>query len=191
MLRDAGVFPSCGDSCLEVGCGTGGWLGTLLSWGLRPADLHGVDLSAARLEEARRNFPDPDLRLADGCALPWADSTFRLVVVSVVFTSILDPLVRIRMAEEIERVLVPGGALLWYDFAFNNPRNPHVRKVTADELRTLFPNLHGRIARVTLAPPIARAVAGLNWRLATALSQVRWLQTHLLAVLRKTTPSSS
>ena len=96
-----------------------------------------------------------------------------------------------RMAEEIERVLAPGGVLLWYDFAFNNPRNPHVRKVTAGELRTLFPNLQGRIASVTLAPPIARAVAGVSWRLAMALSRVPWLQTHFLAVLRKTPPSNS
>src|SRR5215469_2602032 len=53
MLREAQSFPSPGDACLEVGCGTGGWLGTLLHWGVRPSDLHGVDLSASRLEEAQ------------------------------------------------------------------------------------------------------------------------------------------
>jgi len=185
MLREAQSFPSPGDACLEVGCGTGGWLGTLLHWGVRPSDLHGVDLSASRLEEAQAKFPGADLYVADGCALPWGGNAFRLVIVSVVFTSILDSVVRKQMAGEIERVLAPDGVLLWYDFAFNNPRNRNVRKVTQQELRQLFPNLRGKIARVTLAPPVARAIARRSWGLAQTLSRVPWLRTHLLAVLRK------
>jgi SAM-dependent methyltransferase len=185
LLRDAGFLPFHLGPCLEVGCGTGGWFGALVDWGYQSADIHGVDLSAERLEQARTKFPLADLRLADGCALPWPDSTFRLVVVSVVFTSVLDHQVRRRMAQEIERVLMPGGGLLWYDFAFNNPRNPNVRKVSAAELRSLFPNLRGRIVRVTLAPPIARAIAPRSWSLAKALSSLPWLRTHLVAVLCK------
>ena len=44
MLHRLGVFPKAGDSCLEVGFGWQGWLGTLLSWGIREPDLHGIDI---------------------------------------------------------------------------------------------------------------------------------------------------
>lgn len=185
MLRRAAILPATDGDCLEVGCGTGGWLNVLAHWGFPASSLHGIDLNPERVDQARAKFPAADLRVGDACSLPWPSASFRLVVISVVVTSILDPVVRRRLAEEIERVLAPGGALLWYDFAFNNPRNRNVRKVTAAELRELFPHLSGRIARVTLAPPLARAVAGRSWRLAKILSGIPCLQTHLLAVLLK------
>ena len=84
---------------------------------------------------------------------------FRLVIASLLFTSILDPTVRRLVADEITRVLAPGGAMLCYDFAFNNPRNPNVRKLSKKELMSLFPSLKGAIKAVELAPPLARLVA--------------------------------
>ncbi len=89
------------------------------------------------------------------------------------------------MAREITRVLTPGGALLWYDFAVNNPRNPNVRKVGREELRALFPELRGRIRSATLAPPLTRMVAPRSWVAATLLEALPPLHTHLLAVLVK------
>jgi hypothetical protein len=88
-------------------------------------------------------------------------------------------------------VLAPGGGLLWYDFTFNNPKNPSVRKVTDRELRALFPNLRGRVTHVTLAPPLARMIAPHSWRMAKLLGLVPWLRTHLLAVLCKEVPALS
>jgi len=82
-------------------------------------------------------------------------------------------------------VLAPGGALLWYDFAFNNPKNPHVRGISRSEVRKLFPQLVGKIKSVTLAPPLARLIVPRSWTLATFLEAVPFLRTHLLAVLIK------
>ena len=48
------------------------------------------------------------------------------------------------VAQEIDRVLVIGGALLWYDFTVDNRANPNVRKVTRKELRDLFPQMRDR-----------------------------------------------
>src|SRR5947208_8442732 len=126
---------------MEVGFGSLGWLGDLISWRVRETDLHGIELDPALVDRAREILPLADLRAGDATALPWASNTFDLVVASTVFTSILDPRVRALVAGEIERVLAPGGALLWYDFAVNNPRNPHVRKVDRGELVRLFPRL--------------------------------------------------
>lgn len=183
LLHEAGVFPDAESRCLEVGFGAGGWLPQLLEWGAAESNLQGVEIDPARLEATRRRLPAAHLQLADGAALPYADGRFDLVVVSTVFTSILDDEVRRRVAVEIERVLRPAGALLWYDFAIDNPRNPNVRGVPRRELQALFPDLRGEIRRVTLAAPLARLVAPRAWWLAELLETVPLLRSHLLAVL--------
>jgi hypothetical protein len=108
-----------------------------------------------------------------------------LAIASTVFTAILDLGMRRMVAQEILRVLKPGGALLWYDLAWNNPRNPNVRGVSRKELAALFPQLRGEVRSVTLAPPLARAVAPRSWTLATLLAAVPGLRSHRLAVLIK------
>ena len=95
-------------------------------------------------------MPAADLRTGDAVTLPWADQTFQLAIASTLFTSVLDENVRQLIAGEIVRVLAPGGALLWYDFAYNNPRNANVRGISRAEIKRLFPQLHGAIRSVTL-----------------------------------------
>jgi ubiquinone/menaquinone biosynthesis C-methylase UbiE len=164
MLKQAGVFPGAGGACLEVGFGSLGWLGELASWGLRESDLHGIELDPVRSRKAREILPGAD-RLGDASQMPWADESFELVVASAVFTPILDFGVRQIVAREITRVLAPGGALLWYDFAVN--------------LRALFPDLRGNI------PPRARWVVPRSWLAATLPETLAPLRTHLVAVLVK------
>lgn len=183
MLHDAEVFPGRGDQVLEVGFGTLGWLGTLMSWRLKETDLHGIEVDARRATKAHEALPAADLRIGDATKMPWETGSFQLVIASTVFTSVLDARVRQLIANEITRVMAPGGALLWYDFAVNNPRNLHVRKVDRKELRELFPQLSGEIKSITLAPPIARFVAPRSWVLATMLEAIPFLRTHLIAVL--------
>lgn len=185
MLNEARVFPRTGDTCLEVGCGSGGWLAELISWGVRDSDLHGIDIDPVRIRRAKQIWSAADLRVGDAADLPWADATFRFVISSTVFTSVLDRDVRAVIANEIVRVLAPGGALLWYDFAFDNPQNPHVRGIGRREIRKLFPPLAGNIRSVTLAPPLARLIVPRSWTLATLLEAIPFLRTHLLAVLIK------
>jgi ubiquinone/menaquinone biosynthesis C-methylase UbiE len=185
MLHQAGVFPKSGDQCLEVGFGAVGWLAEMILWGVRESDLHGIDLSESRARKAHETLPLADLRVGDAVDLPWEDNSFHLVIASTLFTSILDSNVRRLVADEITRVLTPGGALLWYDFAFNNPNNAHVRKINRSELKSLFPKLTGRIRSVTLAPPLARLIAPRSWTLATVLEAIPLLRTHLIAVLIK------
>jgi ubiquinone/menaquinone biosynthesis C-methylase UbiE len=185
LLNRAHSLPRSGDKCLEVGYGRLGWLGTLISWGLREQDLCGIELDERRASIAREVLPEADLRVGDATALPWEDGSFKLVVVSTVFTSILQVEMRQRVAQEIVRVLAPGGALLWYDFAYNNPSNPNVRKVTRREILRLFGALQGEIVTVTLAPPLARFIVPKSWLFATVLEALPILRTHLLGVLVK------
>jgi len=185
MLGELGVFPQPETACLEVGCGSVGWLSELRDWGVNEKALYGIDLDSARIKTAKTILPGADIRVGDAVELPWTSNKFGLVIVSTLFTSILDSNVRTLVAGEIFRVLAPGGALLWYDFAYNNPRNPNVRGIKRRELATLFPNLRGQIRKVTLAPPLTRLIAPLSWSLASALETISPLRTHLLAVLLK------
>jgi len=185
LLRTMNALPTAEAPCLEVGHGSLGWLGVLKGWGVREQCLHGIELDAGRTARARAAFPAADLRIGDACEMPWQDGLYRLVIASTVFTSILDDGVRRLLAREIVRVLAPGGALLWYDFAYNNPRNPNVRGIKPREVRELFPELRGPMRRVTLAPPIARAVAPRSLHLASVLEAMPFLRTHVLAILVK------
>ncbi len=190
MLRRAGVFPGPASRCLEVGYGRLGWLGDLISWGVRERSLAGIELDEARASEARAALPAADLRVGDACELPWPGGDFDLAIASTVFTSVLDAGVRRRLAAEIERVLAPGGTLLWYDFRVN-PQNPNVRAIGRRELRALFPHLPGEVGSVTLAPPLSRLIAPWSHWLATTLEALPPLRTHLLAVLIKAGPARS
>ena len=141
-------------------------------------------MNAGRPSRSRR-FRARTLRVGDARNMPWADGTFALVIAWTVFSSILSDSIRQAVANEIVRVLRPGGALLYYDFAWNNPRNRNVRAVTRPQLRTLFAALPGSIRAVTLAPPLSRLIAPRSWLLATALDSLPFLRSHQVAVLTK------
>lgn len=185
MLKSADAFPHPDTRCLEVGFGDGTWLVDLLSFRIRETSLHGVEIDPARAAVARRRLPAAHLVVTDGSGLPYRDGAFPLVLVSTVFTSILDTELQNALAGDITRVLAPGGVLLYYDFAVNNPRNPHVRGVPRRRVRELFPTLRGEVRRATLAPPLVRRVAPFSVALAELLHHVPLLRTHLLAVLKK------
>jgi ubiquinone/menaquinone biosynthesis C-methylase UbiE len=185
MLRKAGAFPARHAQCLEVGFGHQGWLPHLIRWGVLERNLHGIELCAPRVSAARELLPVADLRTGDASDLPWQNNSFHIVVVSTVFTSILDTEMRQMIAREITRVLAHGGALVWYDFKVNNPSNPNVHKVDREELRKLYPNLQGEIRSITLAPPLVRLILPASYVLANLVEAVPWLRTHLLAVLVK------
>jgi hypothetical protein len=102
-----------------------------------------------------------------------------------VFSSILRDELRIQVAAELERVLLPGGVLLWYDLRVDNPRNSDVRRVRRRELDLLFPGSAVVARSVTLAPPLARRLAPVSWLAAAAASLLPPLRTHLLATVRK------
>lgn len=185
LLREQGCFPAPEDPVVEIGFGSLGWLGEMLAWGVLPHRLHGIELDPQRGARARQSLPGADLRIGDARHLPWPADHFALAIASTVWTSVLEPESRRAMASEVIRVLRPGGALLWYDFRLDNPRNPHVRGVGRREIRALFRGLEGPIRSLTLAPPLARRLLPRGHWLAVSLETIPWLRSHLLAVLRK------
>lgn len=180
------LWPLGAKRILDVGCGTGYWLQRLIAWGAQPPHVAGIDLLRDRVYRAGRLCPRPlGVSCGSAMALPFRGASFDLVLQFMVFTSILDPDVRRCVAEEMVRVLAPGGAILWYDFCVPNPRNPDVRPVKAAEIRRLFPACSVDLKRITLAAPITRLVAPLSWTVCALLNLVLPLRTYYLGVIRK------
>jgi len=171
---------------LEVGCGSGGNLLDLLRLGLLPAHLSGIELLPERLAAARAALPEGVRLLAgDASKADIAPASQDLVLQSTVFSSILDDGVQQGLAEAMWRWLRPGGALLWYDFIVDNPRNRDVRGVPLRRVRELFPQGRLQAQRLTLAPPLARWVCRAHPAAYTVFNSIPWLRTHVLAVIEK------
>jgi len=170
-------------SVLEVGCGSGSNLATLVRFGFDPARLVANELIDARVEQARKRLP-PAVRIlpGDATALDLPEGGFDIVYQSTVFTSLLDDATQQCLADCMWRWTKPGGGVLWYDFTYDNPRNPDVRGVPLARIRRLFPQAAIDARRITLAPPIARRVpAGLYG----AFNALPLLRTHLMCWLGK------
>jgi len=186
LLAEEGMADLRDLSILEVGAGTGQWLLDLIRWGATPGRLTGVDLNAERADIARSRLPEAvRYCAADGRDLPFPDGSQDLIVMATVFSSVLDQQMRRALAAEAMRVLAPGGALLFYDFALNNRRNPDVRKVTRAELAELFPGTRRRLRSTTLAPPLGRRIAPVSATLYQLFELLPFLRTHVLGVIRK------
>lgn len=192
MLRQECMFPLEGRIVLDVGCGDGYHLLEFASWGVNRADLAGIDLIASKVERARARIGStgagdvgPDLHVGDAAHLPWPSATFDIVHQGTVFTSVLDPSMRSAIAHEMLRVLKPNGIIIWYDFLFDNPWNPHVKGVRAHQIRALFAGCAVRLKRVTLAPPIARRSVPVSWIGSLMLEKLQVLNTHYLGVITR------
>jgi SAM-dependent methyltransferase len=182
-LKREGMFPPDKLSFADIGCGSGRWLLEFAQW--EAGEIHGIELDEARLQRAKDRLPSADLRTGDARHLPWADNSFDLVSHFTLFSSILNDTVKKQIAAEMLRIVKPTGVVLWFDFRVNNPRNPGVRGIAANEIRSLFPECDIRLRSVTLAPPIARFVVPKSWIAACMLEKLPFLRTHYLGVIRK------
>jgi SAM-dependent methyltransferase len=171
---------------VEVGCGAGGNLLELLRYGFRPEHLAGIELLPERLAHARGILPEA-VRLVAGDAAR-ADiepGSQDLVLQFTVFSSLLDDATQAHLAAAMWRWVKPGGGVLWYDFTMDNPRNPDVRGMPLSRVRALFPHAAVQARRVTLAPPLARAVTRVHPALYGWFNALPILRTHVVCWLAK------
>ena len=170
---------------VDVGCGTGGFLRQLIDWGATPGHLTGTELQQDRLELAQpRTAPGVHWHCGPLTTLPAASAD--LVSAQTVLSSVLEPELRQRLAADMWRVLKPGGWGLVFDFRYNNPRNPHVRKLTRTELDSFWPGHGQRYETLLLAPPVGRALAALPAVLSETLAALAPpLRSHFLYMVQK------
>jgi SAM-dependent methyltransferase len=170
---------------IDVGCGTGSFLRQLIDWGATPAHLTGTELQQDRLDLARpRSAPDVHWHCGPLSALPAANAD--LVSANTVISSVLDPALRARLAADMWRLLKPGGWCLVFDFRYNNPRNPHVRKVTCAELDGYWPGQRRHYQTLLLAPPVGRALAAMPALVTETLAALAPpLRSHFMYMVQK------
>ena len=186
LLAAQGVGDVSALRATEVGCGSGGNLLELLRLGFAPQHMTGLELLPERHAQARAVLPEATaVWLGDATQAPVAPASQDLVLQSTVFSSLLDDAFQQRLAHTMWQWLKPGGAVLWYDFTVNNPRNPDVRGLPLRRVQALFPQSRITHRRVTLAPPLARAVCALHPALYGVFNTLPLLRTHVLAWVHK------
>jgi len=99
------------DHLLDVGCGGGLLLRDALGTG---ASATGIDHSADMVSLARQRAPAATVQQASAQRMPFSDSSFTAVAMSVVFFFLPDPVAVLR---ECDRVLVREGRLAIYTTA--------------------------------------------------------------------------
>jgi SAM-dependent methyltransferase len=116
--------------CLDVGCGTGRFLGVAEALGWRPV---GVDASSDQLGLARERHPELELVRADAERLPFEDESFAAAYSTFTHTDFDDFAVALY---EVRRVLVPGGRFVYVG------NHPCFVGATQEHLATGLPRLH-------------------------------------------------
>jgi SAM-dependent methyltransferase len=152
---------------LEVGCGTGHWLGVLEP---QVRQIIGLDLSAGMLREARRGAPGVPLVRGQAGALPFAAGSFDLLFCVNALHHFPDPRAFIA---EARRLLRPGGA--WV----NSNMDPHAGR----DRWYLYDYFPGTLETDLRRFPSAGTL--VDWAKAAEFDQATWLTSeHIRAVQR-------
>jgi SAM-dependent methyltransferase len=170
---------------LEVGCGHGDLLMRMTGLSARPENLYGIDVLPERIEFCSQTYPSATFRCQNAASIDYGTGFFDYVLVSRVFSSILDDSVAARVAAEIQRVLRPGGAILWWDMRYPNPFNPHVRPMTRRRIQEYFGAMEIQLATATLVPAIARRLGRITPTAYRPLAKLPFLCSHWVGVFRK------
>jgi ubiquinone/menaquinone biosynthesis C-methylase UbiE len=185
FFRSTGLRSLKGMKVLDVGCGSGGMLRRLADFGVAPRDCTGIDLRGEILRQAREFNPNINFIEGNAAHLPFEDETFDLALQCTMLTSVLDNGIRKAVASEVLRTLRPGGYVVWYDFAYSNPKNPKVRGIGRREIEALLTDCQLKFYRVTVAPPIGRVAAKFSPALYRTLLTLPFLRTHYLCFAKK------
>lgn len=172
---------------LEIGCGSGANLNELLRLGFQPKNLVGNELLEERASAARKSLSSQiEVIEGDACGLQLPEGSFDIVYQSTVFTSILDREFQQKLANKMWKLTKSGGGILWYDFIYDNPKNPDVKGVSVQRIKELFPDSRNmKFWKVTLAPPISRGVTKIHPGLYNIFNLLPCLRTHVLGWIEK------
>ena len=149
-----------------------------------PENLFGIDLLEDRVAIARNLNPNINFECGNAETLPYESLCFDIVIQCTMFTSILDPKMKINVANEMIRVLRTDGFIIWYDYHVNNPWNPDVRGIKKNEIAQLFPECKFWMKRITLAPPLASLISPFSFILADLLEKVPFFCTHYIGLIK-------
>ena len=170
---------------IDIGCGNGGVLRNFIKYGASPENLYGIDLIDERIKIAKYLSPNLNWDCGDASQLPYEENFFDIVCQFTLFSSILNPIYRKKVANEMIRVLRPGGIIIWYDLHIDNPANLDVKSIKKNEIRGLFEDFSIHLKRITLAPPLARSLKSFPAIISQLLETIPLLCTHYLGIIKE------
>jgi ubiquinone/menaquinone biosynthesis C-methylase UbiE len=123
------VQPREGESCVDLGCGTGAFTRRLEGFGLR---LIGMDISPRSIASAARQMPGHEYVVGDIRKTGFDDARFDVVVYSGVLHHCHTRATRVEILREGFRITKPGGRLFTFDpnmqspsmWLYRDPRSP-------------------------------------------------------------------
>lgn len=132
---------------LDIGCGDGRWLRKLTEWGALPEQLTGIDISKPMLESAE-SLSAPGIRFIHAFPdeLPMEEGKFNLILMFGFLVHVLDESLRIRIGQEMLRLLSKDGILITANLLKGAERElePYLAYTTkglsADDLTEIFPD---------------------------------------------------
>lgn len=123
---------------LDVGCGKGASLMSLLRMGFAPSNLHGVDIRPEQVAAARNQLPASPIQCADAASLAFRDGSFDMVHASAMFLQVPDDTLSARIAGEMIRVAKRGGHILVSDWRYSKPGSSEFKAVDRKRVARLF-----------------------------------------------------
>ena len=139
-----------GKDCLDAGCGGG--RNAIAMARLGAAQVHGVDLGGAGIEDARKRgagMANVSFREGSIEALPFADDSFDVVWCAGVLMHTGDPE---RALAELARVLRPGGPIFLLVYATGGMRWPLISLLRPLAAEIGIPAIEAALQRAELAP---------------------------------------
>ena len=179
--RAMAYVPAPPAAILDIGCGAGWWLRTLVSRGVAPSRLVGLDALEARADEARAALPQARFDRGDARQLPYRDGEFGLVTMFTVLSSMGTAAEVEAALREAKRVLAPSGTLLVYEPRLPTPLNPRTRYISRRAFRRILgPDV--RAQSLTLVPPVARRLGRATAAMYPIVVRLPAARSHRLVV---------
>lgn len=165
VLNEAGVRLG-GRTVLDLGCGPGIHLRFLVELGASPERCHGIDLMEDRIAYARS--ANPAMTFTQGDALDSGlEGPFDIVCQFTALSNQLEDEQRQQFANEMRRLVAPGGVILWHDIA--RQRTTQVtREVPVAEVRELLG-----------LEPVAERMLFHHWTASCVVHGFRWMAEAL------------
>ena len=150
---------------LDAGCGDGKFLRWLQDLGFE--SLFGIDVQDQEIINAQRINPSINFLSGSISNLPFESNYFDFVILSEVFSSILDDRMLSESANEIFRVLSPGGAVIFHDNTRPETTSAklegksYLRHIDKNVLKRLFPQAEINYSYCLVNPLFTGALASV------------------------------
>ena len=172
---------------LDLGCGDGGIIRTLIEFGVNPENITGLELLESRIDEAKKKSSSHiKWFIGDLEKLPQEYGNYDLIILCTVFSSILNDSLRFSLAKKIWDRLNNDGRILVFDFRYNNPLNKDVKRVSLHELKNYWPSNDFYYRKLWCIPPFSRYISCISQILPYILCNlIPILKSHFIFSVKK------